>query len=997
MDNMDNDEIKVSRRKFLKASAVVAGAVLFAPGFIKYAYADTANTADAISWKYSYPGPDVVDTAPEVNVIYSSCLQCHNSCTNRIKVVDGVAVKADGNPYSPNNMKLPYEMGPEDNPKAKILPYTTDTEEAKAYRRGSLCSKGQSILQTTYDPYRVLKPMKRAGPRGSGKWEVISWETALNEIVNGGELPEAGGTRKFEGLKDIRNFDPIDPEIPELGPKANQFVWMAGRMEHGRKDLVKTWLKNAYGSVNFFEHTTICEQSHHIGIKHSMDNKNEQIDPDTVNCEFLVIVGTNMVEANFGPVQLARQLMEARAVRGMKLVVIDPRFNRTAAKADKWLPIKPGADAFLGLAMGRWIIEQKRYDETYLRNPNKKAAKADKEPTFSNATHLVKIENGEPTSLLTAREAVIENNDDHVVFNGEKPEAASKAEQGDLFVNAEVNGIKVKSAFQLYREETLKYTINEYAEKTGIPGKDIKELAREFTSHGKKAHITFYRGPAKHTNGFYNIRALTVLNFLIGNLDWQGGWAHGGGHYNETKGRYAIKGHIVPVDSKVKPGGVKLTREGSKYTDFPKLMAKEGKKPKRQWFPFTSSVYQEILPSARDKYPYPIKALILTMGTPTLSIPAGEIQKGILMDTEAVPLFVANDILIAETSQYADYIFPDVTILERWGIPHPPPTILIKTSKIRQPVIGRLGDTKSVEEIFVEISEKLGIPGYDKIRYAEYFYLKMMANIALEKMPVPAASSRDQQRFQHLRDRAPDAVTSSEWPRVAYVLARGCRVEENQNPYNGKYMRHQYGKITRFYDEETGTYINPITGKKWSGVPRYYPVMSSDGKEIKDNLPLHLITWKNILGGQSRTIGNKWLAELWDENFIWINPENAIPLGLKTGNKARIISATNSTGVEGKVMVTDEIMPGVVGASWHKGHFHAYGAKKTIGNYQFGSTQAIASVGMQPEKEDIKIRSTGICVNPVMREDTKYKVCLEDPIGGSCSFYDTMVKVVKVS
>jgi len=271
----------------------------------------------------------------------------------------------------------------------------------------------------------------------------------------------------------------------------------------------------------------------------------------------------------------------------------------------------------------------------------------------------------------------------------------------------------------------------------------------------------------------------------------------------------------------------------------------------------------------------------------------------------------------------------------------------------------------------------------------------MLANIAFEGTPVPDAPLKDQRRFQHLRDKAPDAVTDSEWKKIAYVLARGCRVEENQEAYEGNYLRHRYGKTTRFYDDKAGTYIDPITGEKWSGVPEYYPVRTADGKEITDkDYPFHLITWKDIMGGHSRTIADKWLDEIWPENYIWVNPRDAASLGLKTGDKARIVSATNDNGVVGKVKITGEIMPGVIGASWHKGHFNAYGAR-TLESYQLGSTQAVGSTGMLPEKADVELRSAGICPNPVMRVDPAYNVCLQDVIGGSSSFYDTKVKLVR--
>jgi len=142
-----------------------------------------------------------------------------------------------------------------------------------------------------------------------------------------------------------------------------------------------------------------------------------------------------------------------------------------------------------------------------------------------------------------------------------------------------------------------------------------------------------------------------------------------------------------------------------------------------------------------------------------------------------------------------------------------------------------------------------------------------------------------------------------------------------------------------------------------------------------------LITFKDILGGHSRTIADEWLRQIWPENHIWISSADAAKLGLVTGDMARITSATNKEGVAGKALVTEKIMPGVVAVSWHFGHW-AYGSRPFIVNGK--------KTGAEPA------RGAGLVPNPVMRVDESVgKVCLQDPIGGSASFYDTRVRVAK--
>ena len=160
-----------------------------------------------------------------------------------------------------------------------------------------------------------------------------------------------------------------------------------------------------------------------------------------------------------------------------------------------------------------------------------------------------------------------------------------------------------------------------------------------------------------------------------------------------------------------------------------------------------------------------------------------------------------------------------------------------------------------------------------------------------------------------------------------------------------------------------------------------------------NTFPYQLFTFKHIYGGQSRTIGNYW-AQLGvaSENYVLMNQADADRLGLKNDDMVKLVSPTNPDGmwllpngqqkaVAGKVKAIQGIRPGTIAASWHFGHW-AYGASDVL-------------VDNQVVKGDAR-RATGICPNAVMLEDPTLKnACLSDPIGGSASFYDTWINVVK--
>jgi anaerobic selenocysteine-containing dehydrogenase len=312
-----------------------------------------------------------------------------------------------------------------------------------------------------------------------------------------------------------------------------------------------------------------------------------------------------------------------------------------------------------------------------------------------------------------------------VVLKDGKPVAVDpyddqNAVEGDLFVATELGGFKVRSGLQLLRESASVNTVERWAEIAGLEARDVIDLAHEFTSHGKKAVADIHRGVSQHTNGFYNVIAWYSLNLLIGNYDWKGGMIKATA-YNPMGAREGAPfplGKLMP--SKMAPFGISVIRHDVKYEETT-LFA--GYPAKRQWFPLASDIYQEIVPSIGDAYPYPVKALFLYMGTPVYALPAGHTNIPILADVKKVPLFVASDIVIGETSMYADYIFPDTTYLERWEFHGSHPSVVPKIQPIRQPVIGPIPETVrvfgeempiSLEATLLAIAERLGLPGFGK-------------------------------------------------------------------------------------------------------------------------------------------------------------------------------------------------------------------------------------------------------------------------------------------
>ncbi len=1030
-------ECNLSRREFLKASAAAGGTAAFL-GVVPWASNALATEEGSEELAYQLARPE--------NVIYSVCLNCHTACTIKAKILDGVAVKVDGNPYSPMNV---WPHIPEETP----LAYAALVD-------GKLCPKGQASPQVLYDPYRVVRVLKRVGPRGSGQWEVIDFNQAIDEIVNGGDL---FGEGHVDGLKDIYKLrDPdlakelaadveairsgdmtveefkrrhadhldvlIDPDHPDFGPVNNQFVFLGGRMEHGRKELGKRFTYDGFGSTNFYLHTTICEQSHHIAYK--MMSGKTHMKPDFINSSFVIFFGTGAFEANFGPTPMAELITNAITEGRLQIAVVDPRFSKTAAKARWWVPIKPGADAALALGMIRWIIDNDRYDARYLRAPNKAAANAIDETNSTDATHLVRTDN---MVLLRPEDIELELpegvDSSYVVMTEDGPEPSEVAEQGELFYEGELSGIPVKTVFQLLAERAREYTIEEYAEIAGISPSLIETLADEFTSHGKRAAAELYRGPVQHTNGYYTGQAIITLNVLIGNADWVGGLGVGGSHWHEDGSKTPENGPFAKSVIKNAPGGLKKfgLHVNLETETYEKSTIFEGYPARRPWYPFTDELYQNIIPNAYDGYPYPIKALFIQKGTPVFATPGGHVQAAMLRDTARIPLVIACDIVLGETTMYADYVIPDLTYMERWGIPHITPAIQTKVSKVRQPTVASLTEIVevegermpiSMEAFLIAVGLRLGMPGFGEdglgdgfpLTRPEHYYLAMAANLAFGDKDdgsevLPAADEEEFRIFREARRHLPPevfdeavwarAVPEELWPSVVYLLNRGGRYAPASKAYKGDKLGHLWKGQWHLFVEKVAKGIDSMTGERFDGLPRYEPIKDAGGNVMDDSeYPFILSTYKEIVGGQSRTVTSPWLqSSVLKENYILMNRVDAERLGLQNGDRARLVSASLPNGefdlgdgrtyrVEGRVKVVEGMRPGVVSVSWSYGHW-AYGS----------NTVTINGVEIPGDER----RASGLCANPVNRLDPVVgDVCLTDPIGGSASFYDTRVDVIKV-
>jgi anaerobic selenocysteine-containing dehydrogenase len=232
---------------------------------------------------------------------------CPDTCAMLVTVADGKAVEVRGDPDHP-------------------------------YTRGGLCVKVNNYPDKVYDPDRVLHPMRRTGPKGSGRFERITWDEALDEI-----------TARFRAT------------IDEHGPESIMPVSYLGTQGVLNGLNVGDPFFNKLGAT--ISERTYCDSGACTAYTMTI-GATAGVDPESlVHSRYIVIWACNMISTNL---HLWPYVAEAQR-RGAKVVVIDPMRHRTAKRADWHIPIRPGTDGALALAMMHVIITEGLTDEAYVR------------------------------------------------------------------------------------------------------------------------------------------------------------------------------------------------------------------------------------------------------------------------------------------------------------------------------------------------------------------------------------------------------------------------------------------------------------------------------------------------------------------------------------------------------------------------------------------------------------------------------------------------------
>lgn len=357
-------------------------------------------------------------------------------------------------------------------------------------KRRRLCVKGYSQPQRVYDPDRLKYPLRRVGERGAGEWERISWDDALKEV---GEkiavaVAEHGGT--------------------------SIAVWSSYGSYGSLNGAMGGFQSAAYGRFTTALGTCIFGAGADTAQQHAQSTLlgvggNDFV--DVVNAKTIVAWGGNPAEAYIHAWQFVCDARE----KGAKLITVDPQFTASAMHSDTYVPVLPGTDGAMMLAMINYIVEQGWIDEDYMRSNTVSPFLVKEDGTYLRMSDLGTPAQEGPVNPSTGQPTVI----DPVVVWDEA--AGAWAQLDDAKAPAltgayEVEGFSVTPVFETVMGKISDYTIDKAADICEVPADQIRELARVYAQEGPVYTMTF-QGLGHHVNSHHNFKNLAMLHAITGN------------------------------------------------------------------------------------------------------------------------------------------------------------------------------------------------------------------------------------------------------------------------------------------------------------------------------------------------------------------------------------------------------------------------------------------------------------------------------------------------
>lgn len=863
--------------------------------------------------------------------------------------------------------------------------------------KGVLCAKGSAGIMQHYSPARLKAPMRRVGPRGSGKFEEISWESAL-EIATGW----------LEPLKK-------DPK---------RLAFFTGR---DQSQSLTSWWAQQFGTPNYAAHGGFCSVNMAAAGIYTIGGAFWEFGtPDWDRTKLFLMFGV-AEDHDSNPLKIGIGKLKKN---GGRFVSVNPVRTGYSAVADNWLGVRPGTDGLLILSLIHELFRTRKIDLDYLIR-------------YSNASFLV------IDAPDTADHGLFARSGDGVelVWDSSKDQAVPHTQQGIapvLTSQVELpDGRKAKPVLMLMAEKYSDpaYAPEAVARETGIAAETIRGLAAEIAKVAFEEEITIeqpwtdmkgerhdrmigrpvsmhaMRGISAHSNGFQTARALHVLQVLIGSIDCPGGFrykppypkpftshpkphatAHDGGSAGPLAGPHLGYPH-GPEDLLLGKGDTGERIDKAFTWDAP--LSAHG-------------MMHMVIANAHAGDPYRIDTLFMYMANMAWNSTMN--TRGVidmLTDKDedgeyVIPRIIYSDAYDSEMVSYADLILPDTTYLERHDcislLDRPISEPEAVCDSIRWPVVEPDRAVRGFQSVILDLGARLGLPGMvnddGSARYADY--ADYMVNHERKPGIGPLAGWRGKDGSSRGRGEPnPEQLE---------------RYKENGSfsmthiPQEAQFFKHANAAYQAFavemgffdspqpvtfqlYSEVLQKFRNAADGNgelqpperlrdrlrvAFDPLPVWYAPFEGDrlGERTMSEFPYHALTQRPMAMYHSWGSQNAWLRQIHTKNPLYVPTAICLEKGLKEGDWAWV------TSWHGKIKCQIAPMEAVNGDTMWT--WNAIGKRR----------------GAWALDKDAPEATKGFLLNHLISEllppkGDGYRWSNSDPVTGQAAWYDLRVNIEK--
>lgn len=826
-----------------------------------------------------------IDLSPHISdeIRQTTCYMCACRCGIDVHLRKG----ANGAP------KIRYIEGNRDHP----------------VNRGVICAKGSAGIMQHYSPARLMKPLLRTGPRGSGQFREISWEEALAKAV--------------EWLKPIRETDPA------------KLAFFTGR---DQSQSLTGWWAQQFGTPNYAAHGGFCSVNMAAAGIYTLGGAFWEFgSPDWDRTKLFMIFGV-AEDHDSNPIKLG---MGALKSRGGRVIAVNPVRTGYNAIADEWVGITPGTDGLFILALAHELLRTGHVDIDYLSR-------------WTNAGWLVRQGEGAESGLILRDEegrALV-----HDRVTGELAPFDQAGVRPSL--KGEVAGPDSTTAVPVFELMARKYLAPQYApdavaEHCGIPAETIRRIAAEladtafnqswdvespWTDFRGEEHqtvtarpVSFHamRGISAHSNGFQTARALHVLQLLLGAVERPGSFrfkppypkpveAHPVPHCKATPGKPLDGPHLGyprgPEDLCLHEDGSAVRIDKAFTWEAP--LAAHG-------------MMHMVIANAHAGDPYPIDVLFFYMANMAWnsSMNTASVIEMLTDKDESgeyrIPKIICSDAYSSEMVACSDLVLPDTTYLERHDcismLDRPIGEVDTAGDAIRWPVVqpetqGEGRDVRGFQSTLLELGARLHLPGMvDEAGAPRYRdYADYMANHERRPGVGPLAGWRGDGSEHGRGAPNPDQL-------ARYVENGGfwqMEIPEEcrwMRPFNRAYQEWAVGMgffdapqphVFQLYVEPLrkfqlaaeghGSHLPPEHLRErlktaMDPLPSWWEPFEQAAVDVSE-YPLHAITQRPAAMYHAWHSQNAWLRQIHAENPLYVPGPVCDEVGLKTGDWAWVIS-----------------------------------------------------------------------------------------------------------